>query len=124
MNDDTLPARETLLEAGNLLKPANLPHGMDISEVARLAAFDAAYLMYRIQKAIWGALEKIETLEDAGLDREIALGAGLDLASKEGKETVYREAIFEACCKHLDLTCEEGNRCLKRYWQVESTIQT
>lgn len=124
MNDDALPTRETLLEAGNLLRPANIPRGLDISEIARLAAFDAADLMHRIQKAIWGALEKIEALEDAGLDREIALGAGLDLASKEAKETVYREAIFEALCKHLDLTCEEGNRCLTRYWQVESAIKT
>lgn len=124
MNDSALPSSSRLKRAGELMTPTDPPPALDLSEVSELAAFDAACKIQRVQTKFREALQKIDDLQAAGLDRRAALGAGIDLATEAMQDTEYRESIFRACCEFFGLTANEANQCARRYRQMASAVKS
>lgn len=123
MSPDVFPSSDDLRMAGDLITPSGPPPELDLSTVAELAAHDAAHRILRVRQAFQKALERIEALETAGLDRELALGGGIERAMCAGNGTAYREAIFKASCAYFDLSCDEAKDYVERYSSVKSAIR-
>jgi hypothetical protein len=98
------------------------PADLDLSEIAEIAAHDAAHRIFKVRQLFLQALDNIKVLEATGCNREIALGGGIEMASRAGRDTAYREAIFHTCCAYFDLTCEEANDCVERYATAKSGL--
>lgn len=123
MKPDIFPSSDSLRRAGEQMTPGDPPPELDLSEIAKIAAHDAAYRILEIRQAFRHALEKIEALEAAGFDQQIALGGGIQRATDAGKDTAYREAIFRACCAYFDLSCDEANKYVERHRKVKSAME-
>jgi len=105
-----------------LLTPDESEDGVDWSAIAMLAAIDAMTTVSRLEESFAEAQAKAEALEDRGVARDVAVGAGIDLITARAKDTAYREALFKLCCEHFDLPPDVANGRVEKFRSIAAAM--
>lgn len=113
---------DTRARIAELLAPEKDADGVDWTQIAMLAAVDALNRVGRLKRSFADAQAKVENLEKTGVDRDVAVGAGIDLVTAQVNDTAYRETLFKMCCEHFGLTPDAANACVEKFRSIAAAM--